>query len=94
MQRYWDASLLQDPVTTTMTLGSDGRTLTFSSSDGHRALAYQLQSSTNLVTWQPASAAAVATGAALTFTTSISEATRFFRIAQAASVAELPARGF
>ena len=94
VQRYWDASLLQDPVTTTMTLGSDGRTLTFSSSDGHRALAYQLQSSTNLVTWQPASAAAVATGAALTFTTSISEATRFFRIAQAASVAELPARGF
>ena len=41
-----------------------------------------------------AGAAAVATGAALTFTTSISEATRFFRIAQAASVAELPARGF
>ncbi len=90
VQRYWDASLLDDPITTTITRAPDGRTLTFASSEAHRALAYQLQSSTNLMTWQPASAAVVATDVTLSFATAISSTTRFYRIAHAASVTDFP----
>ena len=90
VQRYWDASLLTDGITTTLTPAADGRTLTFTSTDGHRALAYQLQSSTNLVTWQAASTPVAATDVTLRFTAPITGAARFFRIAQAPSVTAFP----
>lgn len=94
VQRYWDASILTDGVTTTVKRSSDGQSLLFSTVEAHRSLAYQLQSTTDFTTWQPASAAVVATDVNLTFPAPLSSNARYFRIAVAASVDGLPKGAF